>query len=135
MLVYAVSHVVKNIHMKIRTFWITCGVLLLIVFSFYFNGLLSSLHVRDDGFFLLKEGTQDMVDGSTVGSANYWKATDQSGKERLSASLSLPEAKDFTRVFGGETLQIGGRQYLVKKIYLHGIYPRKGRVELVRIDE
>lgn len=121
--------------MKTKIFLILCGILLVIVSSFYFNGFLSAIHVRDDGFFLLKEGTQDMVDGSTVGSANYWKATDQSGKERLSASLSLPEAENFTRVFEGETLQIGGRQYLVKKIYLHGIYPRKGRVELVRIDE
>lgn len=121
--------------MKTKIFLILCGILLVIVSSFYFNGLLSSLHVRDDGFFLLKEGTMDRVDGNDIGLANFWESADPYGKERLSASLSLPEAENFTRVFGGETLQIGGRQYLVKKIYLHGIYPRKGRVELVRIDE
>lgn len=121
--------------MKTKLFLILCGVLLLIVCSFYFNGLLSLIHVREDGFFLLKEGTMDRVDGNDIGLANFWESADPYRKERLSASLSLPEAENFTRVFEGETLQIGDSRYLVRRIYMHGIYPRKGRVELVRVEE
>ncbi len=121
--------------MKTKIFWITCGVLLLIVCSFYFNGFLSLLHERQGGFFLLEEGTQDTVDGSTVGSANYWKTTDPYGMERLSAALSLPEIEGFKMVFAGDIVAIGSDKYAIKKIYMHGIYPREGRLELVRIEE
>lgn len=121
--------------MKAKWFWIIGGIALIIIWVFYGNGFLSFLQMREEGFFLLKEGTQEQVDANTIGSANFWKSKNQNNEKRLSASLALPDVEGFKRVFKGDVIEIENRRYLVKKIYFYGIYPGEGRLELMRLAE